>query len=317
MMRLGFVVKPLGRPNLKPFDSRRWQNKPHLSVSLAYLRDVFAYSGEAGLTMYRMATDLAPYATHPTLAGFNRQVEESEAELAEAGSLARRHNLRLSFHVHQAASLNSPDTMVAAQTAAQITLLASILDGMELGPEAVIVTHLGGVYGDPATARERFVSAVDALPGAARARLTLENDDVRFGMPDVLWAQARTGLRLVFDKLHYRLRDRGDAADEREALAMCLATWPPGVTPKIHWSTPRTELRVEEEAEGTKIKVSRWTYHSDLVNPFEFIDFMRGAAHLRPFDVMLEVRGKDLAVLQLRRDLGLYAPDLAQRELSR
>jgi len=42
-MRLGFVVKPLARPELKSHDSRRWQNNPHLSVSLVYLRDVFAY----------------------------------------------------------------------------------------------------------------------------------------------------------------------------------------------------------------------------------------------------------------------------------
>lgn len=315
-MRLGFVVKPLGRPNLKPYDSRRWQNKPHLTVSLAYLRDIVAYCAEAGLTMYRMATDLAPYATHPGLPEFNNQIAESETELADVGERARRHDLRLSFHTHQAAALNSPDPAVATQTSAQITVLAAILESMALGPESVIVTHIGGVYGDAISARERFVRAYESLSSAARSRLTLENDDVRFGMEDIVWIHQRTGLRLIFDRLHYRLRDRGSARDERDALRTCLATWPAEITPKIHWSSPRTELRAEEGATAgsTQLRASRWTYHSDLVSPFEFIDFMRGAADLRSFDVMLEVRAKDIAVLQLRRDLAQYAPDLAAAE---
>jgi hypothetical protein len=35
------------------------------------------------------------------------------------------------------------------------------------------------------------------------------------------------------------------------------------------------------------------------------------AAGLREFDVMLEVRAKDLALIQLRRDLARYAPEVA------
>ena len=84
-MHLGFVVKPLARPELKSHDSRRWQNHPHLSVSLAYLRDVFTYLAAARIGMYRMSSDLAPYATHPDMPQFHRQVEACAAELAEIG----------------------------------------------------------------------------------------------------------------------------------------------------------------------------------------------------------------------------------------
>ena len=78
-MRLGFAVQVLGRPQLKSHDSRRWQNSPHLTVSLAYVRDILAYLDSAGLRMYRLQSDLAPYATHPDLPAFHRQVEESAA----------------------------------------------------------------------------------------------------------------------------------------------------------------------------------------------------------------------------------------------
>lgn len=311
---LGFVVKPLARPELRSHDSRRWQNSPHLSVSLAYLRDLFGYLATNGIKMYRMSSDLAPYAAHPGMPQFHNQVAECIAELAEIGALARRIGLRLSFHAVAATVLNSPDCTVAANAAADLNVLASILNGMDAGPEAVVVTHVGGVYGSPIAARERCARAIDALPGPTRSRLGLENDDVRFGVDDILWVHQRTGVPLVFDRLHHRLKG-WDTMPEQEALATCVATWPPGVRPKIHWSTPRTEWLVAEhrDDETPKITRTRWTYHADYVNPFEFIDFMRNASGLLPFDIMLEVRAKDLALIQLRRDLALYAPDVAVR----
>ncbi len=311
---LGFVVKPLARPELKSHDSRRWQNSPHLSVSLAYLRDLFGYLASTGIKMYRMSSDLAPYAAHPSMPQFHDQVAECAEELAEIGALARRLGLRLSFHAVAATVLNSPDANVAANAAADLNVLASILNGMGVGPEAVVVTHVGGVYGSPITALERCARAIDALPELTRSRLVLENDDVRFGVEDVLWVHQRTGVRLAFDRLHHRLKG-WETMPEREALAACLATWPEGVRAKIHWSTPRTEWLVGEQVKGEAPRVTRtrWTYHSDYVNPFEFIDFMRNAWSLPPFDIMLEVRAKDMALIQLRRDLAHYAPDVASR----
>jgi UV DNA damage endonuclease len=54
------------------------------------------------------------------------------------------------------------------------------------------------------------------------------------------------------------------------------------------------------------------TGHADFCNPFEFITFMRIAEGL-DFDVMLEAKVKDLALIRLRPDLLRYAPDVALR----
>jgi len=313
-MRLGFVVKPLARPELKSHDSRRWQNHPHLSVSLAYLRDIFTYLAAAQIRMYRISSDLAPYATHPDMPQFHGQVAECSAELAEIGALAGQIGLRLSFHPSQHVVLNSPDEDLVVKSAADLIVQAAILDGMGLGPEAVVVAHMGGVYGDREAARARFATAFERLPEPARRRLVLENDDVRFGVADVLWVHDRTGIRLIFDNLHHRLNNP-DGRPPRDALAACLATWPAGVRPKIHFSSPRTEWLIEPGAggEAPQVRQTRWAYHADYVNPFEFIDFLRLAAGLPAFDVMLEVRAKDLALLQLRADVRRFAPDLAER----
>jgi UV DNA damage endonuclease len=53
--------------------------------------------------------------------------------------------------------------------------------------------------------------------------------------------------------------------------------------------------------------------HSDFIDPFTLIDLLRNAraANLRPFDIMLEAKAKDLALLRLREQLARFAPDLA------
>lgn len=54
--------------------------------------------------------------------------------------------------------------------------------------------------------------------------------------------------------------------------------------------------------------------HSDFINPFEFIDLIRDArsAGIRPFDIMLEAKGKDLALLRLREQIEHFALDPVQ-----
>jgi UV DNA damage endonuclease len=310
-MRLGFVAKSIARPELKSHDARRWQNNPHLSVSLAYLRDMLLYLAHSRIVMYRMSSDLAPYATHPDMPQFHSQVAECSTELAAMGELARSRDIRLSFHPGLHVVLNSPEPVLVAHSAADLIVQTSILDAMGCGPEAVVVLHVGGIYEDRQRARERFVAAYRALPTAVSCRLALENDDTRFGVVDTLWVHGETGVPLIFDTLHHRLNNP-DGRSPHAALAACLATWPAGVTPKIHFSSPRTELNIEPVPGRPTplVRPPQWRNHADYVNPFEFIDFVRATSDLRPFDVMLEVKAKDLALLQLRRDLANYAPDL-------
>ncbi len=308
-MRLGFSVSVLGRRGLPSYDSRRWQNRPHLSVSLAYLRDVFLYLESRQIRMYRMASSLAPYLTHPQLPQFHEQIEECEAELAAAGALARRLRLRLSFHAPAHVLLNSPDPQRLQQSMAELSGMTAILDGMDLGPEAVIVVHVGGHYHDRAGALAAFVQGFSALPAGVQRRLVLEHDDRRFDVLDALWIHQRTGVRLIFDYLHHQLYNP-HAVPAPDALAICLATWPPEQTPKIHFSTPATEMVRDRRGRPHPPRLNR---HSHYINPFDFIAFLRGLPSVRDFDILLEAKARDLALLQLRRHLAHFAPDVISR----
>lgn len=307
-MHLGFAVKILGDPNLKSHDTRRWQSEPHLSVSVRYFRDILEYLNDHDIRMYRIASDFAPYATHPEMPQFRAQVEECLDELAEVGAVAREYGIRLSFHPSQFVVLNSPDEKVARQSVEDFVSHAKILDAMGQGPEDVVVTHVGGVYGDKESGMQRFIARYLELPEGARRRLVLENDETSYSISDVLSINQAAGIPIVMDYLHH-MNNNPERLKIRDAAARALATWPAGVTPKIHFSSPRTEMR-EVGRKNPLTGKAEIAYqpplldqHSDYVNPFEFCMFMHKLDGLPDFDVMLEAKSKDLALLRLREQL--------------
>lgn len=310
-------MKVLGQAGLKSNDSRRWQSRPHLRVSIEYLHAIFTYLEKSKIRMYRMSSDVAPYVTHPDLPQFHNQIAESRSELAELGRRANQIGLRLSFHPSQFIVMNAPSETLRRQSVRDLVSQAEILDLMNLGPEAVIVIHVGGAYEDKSAAINRWVACYQQLPEPARRRLVLENDDVRFSATDVLGIHDRTGVPLVFDMQHHQCLNP-ERLSWRRALERFLHTWPVGIRPKIHYSSPRTQMREIVRANrktGKKEKILQpptWTAHADFVHPFDFIRFALETKDLE-FDIMLEAKAKDLALQRLRQDIMCYAPELQER----
>lgn len=310
-------MKVLGERGLKSNDSRRWQSRPHLQVSIGCLHAILTYLEKSKIRMYRMSSNLAPYVTHPDFPQFHSQIAESRPELAAVGRRANQLGIRLSFHPSQFIVMNAPDNELRRRSMLDLAAQAEILDLMDLGPEAVIVIHVGGTYDDKNAAINRWISCYKDLPEPARRRLVLENDDLRFSAADVLSIYDRTGVSLVFDMQHHQCFNP-ERLPWRPTLERFLRTWPAGIRPKIHYSSPRTQFREVLRANrktGKKEKILQppiWTAHADYAQPFEFIRFAHETEGLQ-FDVMLEAKAKDLAVQRLRQDIACYAPELQYR----
>src|SRR3954447_10196552 len=298
-MRFGFAVKVLGAGGLASHDTRRWQSGPHLSVSLDRLEAILGYLEDNRIGLYRMATALAPYASHPDHPWFRAQPRECSERLARVGARAAAAGIRLSTHPGQYTVLNSTDERVAALAAEELEVQAEILDGMGLGPEAIVVLHVGGAAGGTAAAMDRFARGFERLSDAARNRLVVENDDRAFGLADVLALAGRIGRPVVWDVLHHHCHDP-ERIPDAEALALAAGTWPPGVRPKVHFSSPRTA--VERRDRGAPA-LPPLRAHADLVDPIAFEHFLTGTVAGRDVDVMLECKAKDLALLRLRGQL--------------
>ncbi len=316
-MRLGFPVKVMGGGGLKSGDTRRSQQNPHLRVSLGYLCDVLGYLRKHGIHMYRMGSDLAPYATHPDMPQFHNMVKESASDLARFGRLAREADVRLSFHPSQFIVLNSESEKLTLKSIWDLDSQAEMLDLMECGPEAVMVVHVGGAYGDRESGWRRWAETWKRLGEPVQRRLVLENDDIRFSAGDVLKVHEATGVKCVFDYQHHWCFNPEDLPMV-DTLGKFCATWPAGVRPKMHFSCARTEMRELKRRNRktgkleTVLQPPVWTGHADYNNPFETITFLRSIQHIET-DVMLESKAKDLSLIRLRNDMARFAPDLAAR----
>ena len=315
-MRLGFAVKVLGEGGLPTSDNRRWQSEPHLRHSLRMLHDVLDYCDLHDIRMYRFAASIAPYASHPDLPQFHRQVEECADELAAFGARANELGIRLSTHPGQYTVLNSENPSTQAAAVRDVEIQAALLDAMGLGAEAVCILHVGGAAGGHEAAIERFERGYEMLSDAGRARLIVENDDRTFSLLDALEVSRRTGARVVWDILHHHCVDPAGIPD-REALELAFATWPSGQTPKIHYSSPKTAMEERKRKVGRRVERS-WQLpqlraHADMIDPIGFEHFVRETAAGMECDVMLEAKGKDLALLRLRDQLHARGCDLAPR----
>jgi UV DNA damage endonuclease len=307
-MRLGFAVKVLGAGGLPSHDTRRWQSGPSLGVSLDALEAVFGYLDDTDIRFYRMATALAPYASHPELTQFRDQPARFADRLAEVGARARALGLRLTTHPGQYTVLNSEDPEIQRLAAVEFEVQAELFDGMGLGPECVVITHVGGAAGGVDAALDRFERGFAMLSDAAKARLVVENDDRTFALCDVLRLSERIGRPVVWDILHHHCNDP-ERIPDREALELALGTWPEGVLPKIHYSTPKTAVEEKKRKVGRRVERSlvlpQLLAHADVIDPIAFEAFLVETADGLDFDVMLEAKAKDLALLRLREQLAL------------
>jgi UV DNA damage endonuclease len=318
--RLGFAVKVLGGGGPKSSDTRRWQNEPHLSRSLELLEGVFDYLEHAGIVMYRLSSGTVPYGTHPDLPTFDyrRQIDACGERLAALGERTKALGLRLSTHPGQYTVINSPDPDLAAKSALDLEQDALLLDAFGTGPEAVVVVHVGGVYGDKQAALDRWARAHDRLSERARRRLVVEHDERSFDLGDTLELHRRTGVPVVFDLHHHRLNAAPGLEDAAGALVAAYETWPSGARPKAHLSSPRTELRVVKRRRAGERKLRevvvppRLDQHADFVPPWDLAVLVRSAPG--PLDVMLEAKAKDLALLALRRQLPRVDGEVALAE---
>jgi UV DNA damage endonuclease len=301
--RLGFAVKVVGRPDMKSNDARRWQSGPHLSVSIGYLRAILDYLDEIDVRMYRISSDFVPYATHPDMPQFHGQVRECAAELAELGRTARERGIRLSLHPSQYVLLSAVNPEITQKGIADVNAQAELLDAMEMGPEGVVVLHLGGAYGDKDAAMARFAESFPRLSEGGRRRLVIENDETIYTVEDCLRVHEAVGVPVVFDHQHHLLNP--GTLSMGEAVRRALATWPAGVTPKVHFSSPRLDSRMVTRGKRETEAPPLLSQHADYVHPWEFGAFLREMEGA-PCDVMLEAKMKDAALLKLRKDLTRY-----------
>lgn len=309
MIRLGFAVRTVGRPGLAGGGAPG--RPPHLSVALARLGDVLGYLGQLGVAYYRAPLALAGPDGFAQLDACADQLDALAKGLAAAG-------VRVTVHLPLGLSLATADEGQAHEAAAAIEATAALLAALDgrrpPGPvEGIMVGHLGAAAEDTQALR-RFAARHRSLSPRARARLALEHDGAGTGLGTLLALHQVCGAPVVFDALHWALHNpEGLPLDL--ALGLALATWPPGARPEAHLSSQRSEAHLlpGRGQAPPRVLPPRPGQHADFVVAGDLERLLVAARGLPPFDLMLEAKAGELALLRLRAELGRRAPQLAAR----
>lgn len=257
------------------------------SLNLEALQKVLEWNVENDIQLYRMTSQLFPWATDYNYEDLPNWSELSE-RLAIAGKYARDHGMRLSFHPGPYNNLGSPDPEVVVNSLNDLEKHAQIMDfmGMPQSPEAKINIHLGGAYGDKESAKKRFVLNFKRCSQALKTRFTLENDDREslYSVKDLYEIYEQTGVPIVFDGHHWQVGAK--SGTYQEDLMKAYRTWG-DVVPTLHWSNSRSKY---EDPSAKPTAHSDWYYET------------MSLPHL-DCDVMLESKMKEQALLKYRKEV--------------
>ena len=250
------------------------------------LRAILEHNLEHGWLLFRIGSSVIPFGSHPV----NRLAwwREFQSDLTAVGALIEANGMRVSFHPGQYTVLNSPDPQIVRRAVAEIKYSARFLSELGLDASHKIVIHIGGTYGDKPAAASRFCETVNGLKSDLRSRLVIENDERSYTPADALAVSKRTRLPVVFDNLHYGANP--GEGDLDGLLKNVFATWRKrDGYPKVHFSS---------QAAG-----GRLGQHSPNADPTEFKRWIECWTRHGDFDLMLEAKEKDRALLDLENQL--------------
>ncbi|MCJ1265669.1 UV-damage endonuclease [Lobaria immixta] len=272
------------------------------SLGLANARDIvkmLRWNDRYGIKFLRLSSEMFPFASHEEY-GYKLAPFASDA-LAEAGKVATELGHRLTTHPGQFTQLGSPRKQVIENSIRDLEYHAELLSLLNMPPQqdrdAVMILHLGGVFGDKAATLDRFRENYKGVSQGIKDRLVLENDDMSWSVHDLLPVCEELNIPMVLDYHHHNIifdadQIREGTKDIMDLYPRILATWKKkNITPKMHYSEPTPAA----------ITAMQRRKHSPRV------------ATLPPcpptMDLMIEAKDKEQAVFELMRTFKLPAYD--------
>jgi UV DNA damage endonuclease len=274
-MTLGRKIRSLRLATLQTQGLPYWQALVNENLDL--LVETLRWNQAHQIQVFRISSDLVPLGSH-------EEVDLKALTILRAPEIATlTQGMRISFHPGQYTLLSATGT-VWQSSYRDLCYHAFVLDQLGIA-EGDLILHGGGVYRDRTATTDRIIEHIYSLPASIRDRLRLENDERSWSIHDLLPICETTRTPLVVDNLHHQLN--GTARWKDLPWERILATWQ-GRRPKLHY------------AEQDPVK--RAGAHSEYLHADAFQAFS-AEVPFEDFDVMLECKAKDLALLKLREDL--------------
>jgi len=284
---------------------RLWELMEHNIASYQRLVE-YAGSLPENMRMVRLGSDCLPGFTQSVWGQHWRRGEVRryvETNLARVGETARRLDVRLSFHPGQFTVLASDRPDVVEKSIEELEYHAYMAELMGYGQEFMdfkINVHISGKQG-----AEGIVKVLPRLSPVARNTMTIENDEMKWGLDESL--KLKDHLALVLDVHHHWIRDEEYIEANDDRVKAVVDSWR-GVRPVIHYSYSRCEQLPDDASKHTNMhdikslleqgfKKQKLRAHSEYYPNKKVNEW--ALSFWDQFDIQCEAKAKNLASKQL------------------
>ncbi|NBP01441.1 MAG: UV DNA damage repair endonuclease UvsE [Proteobacteria bacterium] len=308
-LEMGYCCLNMYLRDLGIFCSRtcRLETIKRQSISYSYqlahqnLKDlacILRWNHENGINLYRMSSEMFPFATHPDYyQSYN--LKQFQTTLESIGKLAKQYQQRLTFHPGQYNQLTSHRDSVVEKAVIDIDFHCKIMDMMKLDKQGVIVIHGGSKQDGQQVALARFVANFSKLSPSAQKRLVLENCELAYSIEDLLPMCQMLSIPIVIDYHHHNINP--GTKDLMDSTHLVLDIWRKrGITPLFHLSESKPEIQPTDN-------VTLRRAHSDYITqlPKELLKVLES----EKISLDIEAKMKEQAVLVLYHNYKLCPVD--------
>lgn len=268
------------------------------NLAIANCKDMvkmLKWNDKYNIKFFRLSSEAFPFASHPEY-GYKLAPFASEV-LAEVGKVVAELGHRVTTHPGQFTQLGSPRPSVIENAFRDLEYHNEMLSLLKLpeqqNRDAIMVLHMGGVFGDKEATLNRFRENYAKLSQGIKNRLVLENDDMSWGVHELLPICKELNIPMVLDFHHHNIifdetKIREGTKDIIDLFPEIRETWTrKGITQKMHYSEPTPQA----------ITGSQRRKHNPRV------------ASLPPcapdMDLMIEAKDKEQAVFELMKTFKL------------
>ena len=299
------TVAWLNRQTRDEAEQRLWDIMVH---NIESARRLVEYVGSLSedLRMVRLGSDILPVYTEPNWRYFWHRsdvIDYASTHFGRVGELARRLNVRLSFHPGQFCVLASDTPDIVDRSIEEFEYHADMARWMGFGrsfQDFKINVHIAGRQGPEGIRR-----VIPRLSPEARNTLTIENDEMSWGLDASL--ELAKDCALVLDIHHHWIRDEEYIQANDDRVKLVIDSWR-GVRPVLHYSYSRCEhlpslptihndlhdiaSLISQGHKKQKLRAHSDYYPNRAVNDWA-LTFREN------FDIMCEAKAKNLATQQL------------------
>lgn len=329
--RIGFACKWIDTPQqvngIKSSDPARvystqtttvaWMNRQTQSVAYERLWSIMQHNIrsmqllvervaglDSMLRMVRLSSEALPLYSHNDFCAFYAQKDVQEymiREFAILGDLARSRDVRVSFHPGQFTVLASDKPHTVDNSIREFEChvdMARMMGFAKQFQDFKINVHISGRLGP-----DGIIAVLPRLSEGARKTITIENEEMTYGLDDCLKLVKHTPI--VLDLHHHWVKTGEYIQPDDPRVVQVMDSWR-GVRPVLHYSQSREDVLVEHDRERMpdrklllesgfnkpKLRAHSDFFWNNAVNRYAL-------AFLDNFDIMCESKAKNLASMQL------------------